>query len=617
MINLYLYFVLFQIIRTPTDEEINVELASTKVQNKLPSHHQVTSSPVKKNSTSRKLYNSCDEKNTEPQKSTNVCPANDSEPKSQVSSPVSPGSKKDYASKIPAFSSSKPVIVRKKGKMELPSVKSRNEIHPKEPKSPSAVPNVKSPPSTPSSRTKMPVFPDISKGTSVKRKRISRNGSPADKSMKDSKQRLKTSHMRWDQRKTVPDDLTSLCKSSPDDVSPVQSFPRQQQIWSFNCEVNTEMTIPESSRKVADSISAFTKTLDEEGNEQIDDAVKESLNSSDATASTDGANRTRDEGYSTMSSDLQPDSTADTTVSEPEQSATFIVTEKELRCISDDSVTECLDGSMCSSSDSGFGPLHLVANSKSTSDYLEDDQNKVKEPEKSAQDISRNISTVRHKEQIASVKPTIRNNPPPPALIDAEKEFCNKTSSICDNFIKHDSNYVSQLKTSTEELKLSSLKSRNILENLEASIQTSTPQKPPKYDYISMLDYWNYPKNILDIASHGNTWHLGSKKSSVDEQIVFCSRHSYIDDNIFDEKVETAEKATLTEPEEAMWREKALAPFIDESIWSLYSSEGDDIRVKHFPLEPQLSEPSLDKLITDCVPALLSPEILMAMHNRM
>lgn len=595
----------FQVIKTPTDDEINMEFACSKVQNKQPSHHQISSSPIKKISSTRKPSITSDDKSTDLGKSSNTCPANSSEPKSPVMSPVSPSSK--FGSKIPAFSNTKPAVLRKKSKTEILPTKSRNEIHPKEPRSPTAVPNIKSPSSTSASRNKMPVSPDTSKGTSVKRKRLSRNGSPADKSVKDSKQRMKTNHMRWEQRRTVPDDLSSLCKSSNDDMSPLQSYPRQQQIWSFNCEVNNEIVIPESSKKVADSINAFHNTLDEDGNEQVVDIDKQDLNASDAAASIDGANRTRDEGYSTMSSDLQPDSAADTTVSEPEHSATYIITEKEHRFVSDDSVTECLDGSMCSSSDSGFGPLHLVASAKPSADFLEDEPNEIKEsPLKNAQDVPRNISTIRHKEQIASVKPTVRNNPPESEL-NRENEFCNKPSSICDNFLTSDTSNTSPIKTSIDELKSSPLKSRNIIENFDTPFQSSTPQRPPEYDYISMLDYWNYPKDILDITRHGKTWHFGPKKSSTDDQIVFCSRHSYIDDNIFDEKVETAEKATLTEPEEGMWREKALAPFIDESIWSLYSSEGD-IRVKHFPLEPLLSEPSLDKLITDCSPCIIITE---------
>lgn len=575
---------------------------NSKVQNKLPSHHSVTSSPVKKNSTIRKPSISSDEKITECSKSTNASPAKNSEPKSPVTSPVSPSSKVGCASKIPAFNSTKPAVMRKKSKTENQPAKTKSEIHPKEPTSPSAVPNFKSS----SSKTKMPVNLENSKGTSVKRKRLSRNGSPADKGVKDSKQRMKSSHMRWEQRRTVPEDLTSLCKSSNGDLSPLQGLSRQQQIWSFNCEVGRETSIPESSRKIADSINAFHKVLDGEDNEPSEATEKQNLHSSNASAAMDGANRTRDEGYSTMSSDLQPDSAADTITSEPEHSATFIVTEKELRCVSDDSVTECLDGSMCSSSDSGFGPLHQVANTKLSADFLKEEQGKTKEPVKTAQEVPRNVSTVRHKEQIASVKPTIRNIPPPTLSNDGENELCSKPSSLCDNFINSNTDYLNQLKTSTDELKLSPLKAKSILEKLDASLQSSSPPNS-KLDYISMLDYWNYPKDILDIASRGKTWHLGPKTSNFEEQIVFCSKHSYIDDNIFDEKVETAEKATLTEPEEGMWREKALAPFIDESIWSLYSSEGD-IRIKHFPLEPLLSEPSLDQLITDCSPCIIITE---------
>ncbi|XP_054716994.1 uncharacterized protein LOC129226420 [Uloborus diversus] len=126
-----------------------------------------------------------------------------------------------------------------------------------------------------------------------------------------------------------------------------------------------------------------------------------------------------------------------------------------------------------------------------------------------------------------------------------------------------------------------------------------------KFDYASMVDYWNCSKEVFNMSNYGKTWHLGPKQSKYDERVVFCSRNSYIDDNIYDsEKIETAEKATLTEPEEELWREKALAPFIDESIWSLYSSESD-IQVKHFPFEPLLSEPSLEKLITNCSPCII------------
>lgn len=586
-------------IKTVTEEETNLESASSKVQSKLPSHHPISSSPAKKNSTTRKPSISSDEKIAEPLKSTNT---KYSEPKSPISSPVSPNPKTGCTSKIPAFGSSKPVL-RKKSKTESQPAKPRNEIHPGDAVSPPTVPNLKSPSSIPSSRTKMPTNSETPKATSVKRKRLSRNGSPAEKSAKDSKQRMKTSHARWEQRRTVPEDLGSY-KLSKGDISPIDTFSRQHQVWSFNCEVDNKIPVPENLQKIADSIDAFNKHLDEEGNEQTAAIDKQNFSTSDTPSSMEGANRTRDEGYSTMSSDLQPDSAADTTVSEPEHSATYIVTEKELRCVSDDSVTECLDGSMCSSSDSGFGPLHLVANSKSSADLLEEEGNKVKELSKNTQDVPRNISTVRHREQIASVKPTIRNNNPPSNL-PKESELHGKLVSFCDNFINSDPNHISHNKNSTEELKLSPLKCRNILENIDASLQSSSPQK--KFDYTSMLNYWSYPKDILDIARHGKTWHLGSKRSSLDDQIVFCSRNSYIDDNIFDEKVETAEKATLTEPEEAMWREKALAPFIDESIWSLYSSEGD-IRVKHFPLEPLLSEPSLDQLITECRPCIIITE---------
>ncbi|GIY96570.1 uncharacterized protein CEXT_358081 [Caerostris extrusa] len=470
--------VLFPLKKT---DGLKSEPTNSYLQLRKPSHHPLTSSPLKKGPAAQKSSISSEEQKDSP-KSTNASPAKGaySEPKSPLISPIA---KLGSASKIPSFSSAKPALVRKKSETDmLPSRKSKNDALARE-------------------------------TSSSELEKTFRNESPAEKGAKDSKQRIKSNHIRWDSRKVSSEEIAPSFKSKDcvNQISPIPTFPQPQQVWSFNCELSTDLSVPEIKRKVAASIDELGDKLDMMLGVDLPDDLngKQNSSTSDSSTTIEGANRTRDEGYSTMSSDLQPDSTADTTISEPEHSTTYVIIEKDIICGSDDSVTECLDGSMCSSSDSGFGPLHQVATLKT---LAEEEPNRIVN-ELPKFDSNRKHGTIKCKEQIASVKPTVRS-----------------TITVCD--------------------------------------QTQ------------------------------NSMHADSKTNS---------RHSYIDDNIFDEKIETAEKATLTEPEEELWREKALAPFIDESIWSLYSSEGD-IQVKHFPNEPLLSEPSLEKLITNCSPCIIVTE---------
>ncbi|KFM61645.1 Nck-associated protein 5, partial [Stegodyphus mimosarum] len=595
------------------EKELNLSTSNCKVQNKMPSHHPLTSSPVKKNSISQSPSVSSEEKKKESSKITAATSAkcSYSESKSPVTSPTSPGSKPGSASKIPSFNSAKPVLVRKKSKTDILSPKNKRDSHAKETSSCAVVPNAKHSSVMSSSKIKSPSSSEGLKVTSIKRKRPSRNGSPVDKGAKDTKQRMKSTHTRWEQRKVATEDLASFYKNIGNNpvVSPIQPFPRPQQIWSFNCELSNDLSIPESSKTISHSIDMLEDKLN--GKFHVDNEITDEFNSkqnsstSDASSAMEGVNRTRDEGYSTMSSDLQPDSAADTTVSEPEHSATYVITEKGHR--SDDSVTECLDGSMCSSSDSGFGPLHQVAFSKLSTEFPVDEEEQGKEMTEPTcfQSSTRKLATLKHKEQIASVKPTIRNTPLPKEKVNMPSSNINETYK---QYILSDVDLISKMKTHNDEQVFSPTKTVNVIQDLNSlSSPLKGKQKIEDLDYSSLLDYWKKPKDIIGFSNYRKTWHLGPTKSNFNDEIVFCTRHSYIDDNIFDDKIETAEKATLTEPEEELWREKALAPFIDESIWSLYSSESD-IQVKHFPLEPLLSEPSLEKLISSCSPCIIVTE---------
>ncbi|GFU23343.1 uncharacterized protein NPIL_131601 [Nephila pilipes] len=572
------------------------EQANSYLQLRKPSRHPLTSSPLRKVPVTQNSSISSEERKETP-KSTNTSPIKSahSVPKSPITSPVL---KVGCASKIPAFSSSKPVLVRKKSETDmLPSRKSKNEALSRESSSSDLVPK----PSSALPRSKPPNFSKNPKGTSAKRKRMSRNESPAEKGTKDSKQRIKSNHIRWEPRKVSSEEMASPFKSKDcvNQISPIQTFPQPQQVWSFNCELSTDLSVPEIKRKVADSIDALTNKLDMDLSVDRPDDLNGKQNSSTSESSTtiEGGNRTRDEGYSTMSSDLQPDSTADTTISEPEHSSTYVITEKDILCGSDDSVTECLDGSMCSSSDSGFGPLHQVATLKYS--------NEEEEPGRIINELPkfdasvRKHGTVKCKEQIASVKPTIRNN------VSNQIPSNPKSDSICDNFLSNSVNLKNSFECNESSL-VKSPKTSPEFDNFSSS-KLPNDKKLSGVDQSTMIDYMSFPKDVLRLTNYRNSWHLGLSKSIYDDKIVFCTRHSYIDDNLFDERVETAEKSTLTEPEEELWREKALAPFIDESIWSLYSSEGD-IQVKHFPIEPVLSEPSLEKLITNCSPCIIVTE---------
>ncbi|GFY75514.1 uncharacterized protein TNIN_191071 [Trichonephila inaurata madagascariensis] len=571
------------------------EQANSYLQLRKPSRHPLTSSPLKKASVAQKSSTSYEEQKETP-KSTNSSPIKSihSEPKSPITSPVL---KVGCASKIPAFNSSKPALVRKKSETDmLPSRKSKTDALSRESSSSDLVPK----PSSALPRSKPPNFTKGPKSTSAKRKRMSRNESPAEKGTKDSRQRVKSNHIRWEPRKVSPEEMTSPFKGKDcmNQLSPIQTFPQPQQVWSFNCELSTDLSVPEIKRKVADSIDVLCDKLDVDLNVHRPSDLNDKQNSSTSESSTtiEGGNRTRDEGYSTMSSDLQPDSAADTTISEPEHSATYIITEKDILCGSDDSVTECLDGSMCSSSDSGFGPLHQVATLKYPND--DEEHNRIVNELPKFDASGKKHGTVKCKEQIASVKPTIRSS----VSNQVQNSVPNnpKSESICDNFISDSVNLKNSFECN-EFLPVKSSKTSPEFENLSPS------KKLSGVDQSTMIDYVSFPKDVLGLTNYRNSWHLGLSKSIYDDKIVFCTRHSYIEDNLFDDRVETAEKATLTEPEEELWREKALAPYIDESIWSLYSSEGD-IQVKHFPIDPVLSEPSLEKLITNCSPCIIVTE---------
>ncbi|XP_055949295.1 uncharacterized protein LOC129983723 isoform X1 [Argiope bruennichi] len=574
-------------------DSMKSEQMNSYIQLRKPSHHPLTSSPVKKSSVTQKSSISSEEQK-DPPKSTNLSPIKSvySEPRSPVTSPTA---KVGCASKIPSFSSSKPVLVRKKSETDMqPPRKSRNEALSRETSSSDLVPNSKPSSALPSLRNKPQSTPKGPKGSSAKRKRLSRTESPAEKGAKDSKQRIKSNHIRWDSRKVSSEEMTPSYsgKECVNQISPIPTFPQPQHVWSFNCELSTSMSVPEIKRKVAASIDALKLDM-ELGVDRPEDDLnsKQSSSTSESSTTIEGGNRTRDEGYSTMSSDLQPDSAADTTISEPEHSATYVITEKDI-CNSDDSVTECLDGSMCSSSDSGFGPLHQVATPRAANGFEEEPSRTINElPKFDA--AGRKLGTVKCKEQIASVKPTIRSTG---NVFDQNSMLSdNKSDSVCDKFL-----------SDSGTLKHESSKAFQEFDRFSPS-KLPNDQKLSGVDQSTMIDYINFPKEIMGLTNYRNSWHLGHTKSICDDKIVFCTRHSYIDDNLYDDRVETAEKATLTEPEEELWREKALAPFIDESIWSLYSSEGD-IQVKHFPIEPLLSEPSLEKLINNCSPCIVVTE---------
>ncbi|GIY73617.1 uncharacterized protein CDAR_429791 [Caerostris darwini] len=567
------------------------EPTNSYLQLRKPSHHPLTSSPLKKGPAAQKSSISSEEQKDSP-KSTNASPIKGaySEPKSPIISPIA---KLGSASKIPSFSSAKPALVRKKSETDmLPSRKSKNDALARETSSSELVPNSKQSSALPSPRTRLPNSSKTPKSTSAKRKRLSRNESPAEKGAKDSKQRIKSNHIRWDSRKVSSEEIAPSFKNKDcvNQISPIPTFPQPQQVWSFNCELSTDLSVPEIKRKVAASIDELGDKLDMMLGVDLPDDLngKQNSSTSDSSTTIEGANRTRDEGYSTMSSDLQPDSTADTTISEPEHSTTYVIIEKDIICGSDDSVTECLDGSMCSSSDSGFGPLHQVATLKT---LAEEEPNRIIN-ELPKFDSNRKHGTIKCKEQIASVKPTVRSTITVCDQTQNSVHADSKSNSVCD-----------QILTDCESLKNESSRVFHEYDNFSSS----SDKRISVIDQSTMIDYMSFPKEILGLTNYRNSWHLGLTKSIGDDKIVFCNRHSYIDDNIFDEKIETAEKATLTEPEEELWREKALAPFIDESIWSLYSSEGD-IQVKHFPNEPLLSEPSLEKLITNCSPCIIVTE---------
>ncbi|KAF8773376.1 Nck-associated protein 5 like protein [Argiope bruennichi] len=548
--------------KTEKVDSMKSEQMNSYIQLRKPSHHPLTSSPVKKSSVTQKSSISSEEQK-DPPKSTNLSPIKSvySEPRSPVTSPTA---KVGCASKIPSFSSSKPVLVRKKSETDMqPPRKSRNEALSRETSSSDLVPNSKPSSALPSLRNKPQSTPKGPKGSSAKRKRLSRTESPAEKGAKDSKQRIKSNHIRWDSRKVSSEEMTPSYsgKECVNQISPIPTFPQPQHVWSFNCELSTSMSVPEIKRKVAASIDALKLDM-ELGVDRPEDDLnsKQSSSTSESSTTIEGGNRTRDEGYSTMSSDLQPDSAADTTISEPEHSATYVITEKDI-CNSDDSVTECLDGSMCSSSDSGFGPLHQVATPRAANGFEEEPSRTINElPKFDA--AGRKLGTVKCKEQIASVKPTIRSTG---NVFDQNSMLSdNKSDSVCDKFL-----------SDSGTLKHESSKAFQEFDRFSPS-KLPNDQKLSGVDQSTMIDYINFPKEIMGLTNYRNSWHL-------------------------------AEKATLTEPEEELWREKALAPFIDESIWSLYSSEGD-IQVKHFPIEPLLSEPSLEKLINNCSPCIVVTE---------
>ncbi|KAG8185535.1 hypothetical protein JTE90_012871 [Oedothorax gibbosus] len=566
----------------------SVPSSNSSIEHHKLSRHPITSSPLKKMPTSQKQFKSS-EIRKHSSKSANASPIKKpcAEPRSTVTNPMSPGHKLGCASKIPSYgTSSRPLLLHKKSETDISLSKSRI------PQNETGEPAPNSKP-TSSSKSRLPSSAKGTKATSAKRKRNSRNGSPSDKGVKDSKQRFKSNHSRWDPRNDSNDDIPPPYN----ELSPIPAFPHHpQQVWSFNCEVNTNLPVPEIKRKIADSIEAFSDKLGCGSMDHSDS--KQTLSASDSSTAIEGACRTRDEGYSTMSSDLQPDSVADTTISEAENSATYVITEKTDACNSDDSVTECLDGSMCSSSDSGFGPLYQVATLKFPVMNSTEEQ-----PDRTSSDLPKfegSSRTIKSKEQIASVKPTVRS------VLNAGDQSQTlrgdiESNTICDHF-QFDSPKLNSLTCSPVASPQKSQKADDV--DISSPTKPSNENKLSSTDQSTMIDYWSFPKEILALKNYRKTWHLGPSKSIYDDQVVFCTRHSYIDDNLFDEKVETAEKATLTEPEEELWREKALAPFIDESIWSLYSSEGD-IQIKHFPIEPLMSEPSLEKLITNCSPCII------------
>lgn len=340
-----------------------------------------------------------------------------------------------------------------------------------------------------------------------------------------------------------------------------------------------------------DAFCMFPPSRDQQGIYLEDSSGKvfSPVHETDNSVSNDTVHRTRDEGYSTMSSDLQPDSAADTTVSEQDDhSATYIVSEGGQRC-SDDSITECLDASMSSSSDSGFGPLHCATgdllstrfpNSSLTSEIQFNSENSsacvLVNGCPKVQPVNRDVE-LQDRQMQSTPKAPIREVTtiiPNGVELRSSQELSHSTKDI------HQLLDVSTQSCDSNQRHSSQTEISDFCE--DSSNSEATTIIPPHKILKTNQESQSFSCHVNEIIDPPLYSELGESHARSEADFPPCYPVENASTPTEEKTVLTAEKATLTEPEELMWREKALAQYIDESIWSLYSSESD-IQIKYSP----------------------------------